>query len=276
MNSLFSRMTRFWLAAVCGLLASLSSFAMPQPMVIYYGQALDRYGQVYREGASVFLKLGNHEVARSQVVGGLAPGVNFVLTVPYDDAGIRERYDKCAVSEGDVLTVWVNDAYGERQVNECEIPPVGEEGEVTRLRLLTGEDSDGDGMTDAWERANGLNPADPSDATLDDDQDGQNNLEEYLAGTLPWLETDLLCLTSIKVVNQQYVLTFASVYGRMYHVEATSLDSLGEDGALEWSPCPFRLSAEGNEVWEVEGTEGEMTLYLDVEIAGGMWRIALD
>jgi len=41
-------------------------------------------------------------------------------------------------------------------------------------------DRDRDGMPDAWERAHGLNPDDPSDAGADRDRDGYTNLEEYL------------------------------------------------------------------------------------------------
>ena len=40
-------------------------------------------------------------------------------------------------------------------------------------------------MPDAWEIANGLNPYDPSDASLDPDGDGLTNLQEYLLGTNP-------------------------------------------------------------------------------------------
>ena len=41
-------------------------------------------------------------------------------------------------------------------------------------------DADLDGLPDAWEKKNGLNPADPSDASKDRDKDGYSNIEEYL------------------------------------------------------------------------------------------------
>ena len=44
------------------------------------------------------------------------------------------------------------------------------------------KDSDGDGMPDEWEKANGLNPNDPSDANKDCTGDGYTNIEKYING----------------------------------------------------------------------------------------------
>ena len=46
-------------------------------------------------------------------------------------------------------------------------------------------DRDGDGMTDVWEVANGLNPDDASDASADPDNDGASNGAEFQRGTDP-------------------------------------------------------------------------------------------
>ena len=48
-----------------------------------------------------------------------------------------------------------------------------------------GFDTDQDGMPDAWEAANALNPADASDRNGDADRDGYTNLEEYLNSLVP-------------------------------------------------------------------------------------------
>jgi hypothetical protein len=42
------------------------------------------------------------------------------------------------------------------------------------------DDSDHDGMTDAWEDRHGLNPNDPQDGPADQDSDGYTNVEEFL------------------------------------------------------------------------------------------------
>ena len=46
-------------------------------------------------------------------------------------------------------------------------------------------DSDKDGMPDVWETKNGLNPKDPSDASLSKKKDGYTNIEEYLNSVVP-------------------------------------------------------------------------------------------
>ena len=56
---------------------------------------------------------------------------------------------------------------------------------TTPLNVSALLDSDGDGMPDEWEIANGLNPHDPTDAGQDPDGDGLTNLQEYLHGTNP-------------------------------------------------------------------------------------------
>ena len=44
------------------------------------------------------------------------------------------------------------------------------------------QDSDLDGMPDTWEKAQGLNPNDPSDAVTDKDGNGYTNIEGYING----------------------------------------------------------------------------------------------
>ena len=61
-------------------------------------------------------------------------------------------------------------------------PACGAEQEAEKVVVL---DADGDGLPDEWEKKMGLNPSDSADASLDSDNDGFTNLEEYLAKTNP-------------------------------------------------------------------------------------------
>ena len=47
-------------------------------------------------------------------------------------------------------------------------------------------DTDNDTLPDGWEYMNKLNPLDPQDAILDNDDDGLNNIAEYKYGGDPW------------------------------------------------------------------------------------------
>ena len=47
------------------------------------------------------------------------------------------------------------------------------------------KDTDRDGMTDKWEKANKLDPQNPKDRNSDKDGDGYTNLEEYLNSLCP-------------------------------------------------------------------------------------------
>ncbi|MCB9529086.1 MAG: carboxypeptidase regulatory-like domain-containing protein [Myxococcales bacterium] len=56
-----------------------------------------------------------------------------------------------------------------------------------RVSVRIPNDRDRDGLTDEFELANGLDPDDPTDALLDGDLDGLDNVQEFAAGTSPRL-----------------------------------------------------------------------------------------
>lgn len=63
-------------------------------------------------------------------------------------------------------------------------------GSIT-INVVIPDDSDGDGIPDEWEIANGLNPNNPADAAQDTDGDSLTNAQEYQLGTNPRLvDTD--------------------------------------------------------------------------------------
>lgn len=87
-------------------------------------------------------------------------------------------------------------------------------------------DTDGDGMTDAWESSHGLNPADNSDAAMDADGDVASNLDEFIAGTDPQNPASVLAATATVVGDGSVSITFLAVAGKSYRVEGnTSLSA---------------------------------------------------
>ncbi len=87
----------------------------------------------------------------------------------------------------------------------------------TANSIVTTADADGDGMLDSWERAHGLDPADPTDAAKDTDGDGNSNLREFLSGTDPRDDNDVLALSVS--AEPEFTLQFRVVAGRTYTVE---------------------------------------------------------
>ena len=80
-------------------------------------------------------------------------------------------------------------------------------------------DTDSDGIPDAWETANGLNPNDSLDAALDADGDGQSNRAEYLAGTNPQSGASRLAASLVPTLTPgEYAVRFTAVAGKAYTV----------------------------------------------------------
>ena len=79
-------------------------------------------------------------------------------------------------------------------------------------------DTDGDGMPDVWEIANGTNPL-VNDANVDADGDGLSNIQEYWAGTSPTDAASVLRLSAITSPDGNLVLSFDAVSNRTYSVE---------------------------------------------------------
>jgi len=82
-------------------------------------------------------------------------------------------------------------------------------------------DTDGDGMPDAYESANGLNP-NVNDANGDLDHDGLTNYQEYLVGTNPNDFNSVFRVTRINLASGQVRITWNSVAGKTYTISAAS------------------------------------------------------
>jgi hypothetical protein len=79
-------------------------------------------------------------------------------------------------------------------------------------------DTDGDGLPDAWETANGFDPNVALDGLRDDDGDGMSNGAEYYAGT-DYLNSNSVLRLEIAATN--LALSFTAVSNRAYTLQAS-------------------------------------------------------
>lgn len=124
-------------------------------------------------------------------------------------------------------------------------------------------DSDSDGMPNAYESANGLNPA-RNDAAGDLDGDGFTNLQEYYAGTAPNNAASVLTIQSwSRTAPNQVSITWQAAAGRLYRVESST-------ALTGWLPVPgqtFVRAAAGSQTATFTAPAG-MT-------EGGFYRVRL-
>ncbi len=104
-------------------------------------------------------------------------------------------------------------------------------------------DSDGDGMPDEWEMANGLDISDPSDVWQDPDGDGSTNLQEYQAGTNPWAPDAGLSIGRIAIAGNDIRVQFPTESGARYQLERA-----GSLPAVSWTAVGASVDGTGDVV----------------------------
>jgi hypothetical protein len=268
-------LTGLCLAALSPLQAGL-----PQPMCVYYGQARDGYGQPYLTNADVILLHGTTEIAHHTIRGSISPGVNFALYVHLDDGQSSTAYSTRALRSGDVISIVVRDPAGQKTIMENQaVPPVGLPGELVQVNATAASDTDGDGLPDAWEwelinasggALRGLADVRPED---DFDGDGMSNLQEYRAGTFPFLAYDYFFVEEYaQTPNNRLRLTFLSVSGKSY-----SAVSAANPAESVWLPCPFALSDTGTlQTVPAEGNGDWLSLYVPMSGPTGFIRLVVE
>jgi hypothetical protein len=86
------------------------------------------------------------------------------------------------------------------------------------FNLIILPDTDGDGIPDQWEIANGFSPTNAVDGLLDSDGDGMKNRDEYIAGTDPLDNTSYLEVAGISVSSPAQII-FQAISNRTYTIQ---------------------------------------------------------
>jgi len=89
----------------------------------------------------------------------------------------------------------------------------------TFASIIVLADTDGDGLPDEWETANGLNPGSAADANLDADGDGMSNRAEFIAGTNPGDSSSYLRVEQMSGVGGVASISFMAVSNKTYTVQ---------------------------------------------------------
>jgi hypothetical protein len=206
----------------------------PAPYYTLFGMVRDQTGQVIRaDGAQVLLLKGTEVVGRATIESGPKLDQNYSLAVRIDHSRPATLlYNRAAVASSGQFSLAV-EMNGQRYL-PIEVSgslTAGKGSEFVRLDLTLGEDSDRDGLPDAWEQWQlyqagyfpGENGWDISllDRNGDFDKDGQSNWMEYLAGTFAGDAAERFVLDIKEWRPGEVKLEFFGITGKTYSVESS-------------------------------------------------------
>ena len=211
--------------------ALLLSFAVhafpPAPHHAFQGMLRDEYGRpITSDDVKIFFETANGEVIGTKAGEVFEAGINYKIKVPMDSGATPELYQPFAMKVHMPYKIQVKIGFRTYLPIEMigSLKTIGQPGGITRMDLTLGEDTDGDGMPDAWERAllgNGrtLSDINPNDDT---DGDGLSNLQEYISGNYAFDKEDGLRLDILETGAAGVKLEFLAITGRTYTVQQSN------------------------------------------------------
>lgn len=225
-----------------GLLPGRSARALPPaPPHSLFGTVRNELGRPLSDGAEVHFEAESGVRLKGYVMTRTEPGVNYRLEIPMD-AGLTDApYVATALQPTVPFRLRVKIAGATYLPLEMagDFARLGAAGGKTRLDLTLGEDADGNGLPDAWERAvaeflgrawtpGSIDPSQPYPGS------GMSYRDVYVAGTYDVTPGDGFALQILQRPGGPPLLGFVAVRGRTYQIEAAA--SLGA-----WQPVRFRV-----------------------------------
>lgn len=238
--SLIHRWLRTGLAALALTIVAVAHAFPPALPHTIYGMARDEYGNPLRTNATIVLTTSAGLSVTAQVDPDDEPGVNYRLVVPLD-SGVKSDAYKTGALRASVpfrIRVTINNATFLPLEMVGDYSLLGQPGKQTRIDLTLGEDTNGNGLPDAWERAmlaarGWTNSLADLKAGSSPGKNGVTLLQEYVAGTYGFEDANGLNLAIARVEAGTPVLEFLAVRGRNYTI-------VGSTNLKAWTPVPFR------------------------------------
>lgn len=214
----------------------------PLPHHTVYGLVRDEFGNpLISPGTELTLETLAGTTITTSVIPKLEAGVNYRIEVPVDAGLTLDVYQPTAMRPSAPFRIRVKIA-GKTYLPiemKANMAQLGQPAQSSRVDLTLGEDTDGDGLPDAWERSviaagnlglslEGLKPGDRLNGN------SLSVLEAYLAGTYAWDPKDGFRLDIVAFSEADPVLEFVALRGRSYTVSAS-------DDLQTWKPVNFRV-----------------------------------
>ena len=231
-----------FVAAVLGVLGHQALAFPPLPHHTVYGLVRDEFGNpLISPGTELTLETLAGTAITTAVVPGLEAGVNYRIEVPVDAGLSSDLYRPTAMRPTAPFRIRVKIA-GRTYVPlemKANMALLGQPAQSSRVDLTLGEDADGDGLPDGWERSviaagnlgltlEGLKPGDRLNGN------SLSVLQAYLAGTYAWDPKDGFRLDIVEFSAADPVLEFMALRGRSYTISASN-------DLLTWKPMKFRV-----------------------------------
>ena len=236
---------------------SLMAFP-PAPYYTIFGDVRDEFGSLVPSGATVVFYYQSKEMARYPITPVAGQDYNYQIRMRLDmNSAGTAVYNSIAVQTGMAYTLKV-DIGGVTYLPielSAKAPLVGAAADRKRLDLTLGEDTDLDGLPDAWERAllqrlglplTELARVTPSGVL---EADGLTNLQKYISGTYSGDTSQSFYLKIKEVTDTDVGVEFYTLTNKVYSVEKSA------DLAV-WTPVTFTVGI-GSEVsvYTATGTE---------------------
>ena len=215
-----------------------------------YCSIMYRYTLAMRPNADCFTDIDVDKVRANWTANGNPAGTAYYC----------ENMTTGANSGWTTATYWFSGGLSPDTLYEFRVKARNGDGVETSWRYLgkqltMGPDTDGDGMSDAWEMS--YFGTLKYEAEGDEDNDGSTNFEEFAAGANPIDDSSFFAIVNItRQSSGDIILEYTAIEGKQYAVEFSDDDM---DPGMTWITAQDFIVANSDGVYEWED-DGSLTV----------------